>query len=395
MKRFGPLLTAVIIFLTVVTAVQTSYVVPFVLSHSARPLSTCGMTNADSLTLQEKAIADSRLLPIYGSSELGYVFLAEHPSVVFKGPESPFLPYLIGAAGNQSLIHCLHFGALDGTVQGKKVVIILSLQWFDDREGISAKNFERWFSRQQIYQTLDNPRLSPGLKASLAARLLQFTAIKIDPVLSLNLYAAAHTNKFLYSLGAWSRYPQQLVLKETDYIYAYRALKNEKPPLGNEHQSTFPAGGNWQLLLQQAEKDGRQSCTNNDYGFTDEYWGEHIGYRYAQLKDSSKSTTYSDSPEYEDVGILVEILKELKMDPLFVIVPDCGPWADYTSVPPKERRAYYQKARDIISRGGFQIADFSDREYEKYFLLDKMHLGWKGWAHIDEAIYRFYMQSTR
>lgn len=393
MKRFGPLIAAVVIFFAVAAAVQTNYIVPFVSSHSARPLSTSAVTNADSLTLQEKAIADSRVLPIYGSSELDYAFIAEHPSVVFKGPESPFLPYMIGTGGNQSLIHCLHLAALGGPVQGKKVVIILSQQWFNT-EGISAKNFERWFSRQQIYQTLDNPRLSPGLKARLASRLLHFTAVKIDPVLSLNLYAAAHDNKLLSSVGVWLRYPQQLAFTQTDYIYAYRALKNEKPAVADEVQSTFPAGGDWQLLRLQAEKEGLQSCTNNDYGFTDEYWRKYIGYRYSELKDSAKGTTYGDSPEYEDLGILVEILKELKVDPLFVLVPAYGPWEDYTGVPQKERRAYFQKAREIISRGGFQIADFSDREDEKYFLLDKMHLGWKGWARIDEAIYRFCTESV-
>ncbi|MHA4074727.1 D-alanyl-lipoteichoic acid biosynthesis protein DltD, partial [Bacillus cereus] len=27
---------------------------------------------------------------------------------------------------------------------------------------------------------------------------------------------------------------------------------------------------------------------------------------------------------------------------------------------------------------------------DKYFLKDHMHLGWKGWVYIDEAIQQFY-----
>jgi len=39
-----------------------------------------------------------------------------------------------------------------------------------------------------------------------------------------------------------------------------------------------------------------------------------------------------------------------------------------------------------------KTADFSDKEYEKYFLKDIMHMGWKGWVYFDEAVFNFYNQ---
>ncbi|MFV5916756.1 D-alanyl-lipoteichoic acid biosynthesis protein DltD, partial [Bacillus cereus] len=58
---------------------------------------------------------------------------------------------------------------------------------------------------------------------------------------------------------------------------------------------------------------------------------------------------------------------------------------------PKERReAYYKKVHEQIEKAGYPIADFSNHEYDKYFLKDHMHLGWKGWIYIDEVIQQFY-----
>lgn len=46
----------------------------------------------------------------------------------------------------------------------------------------------------------------------------------------------------------------------------------------------------------------------------------------------------------------------------------------------------------IINVYEVELADFSDKEYEEYFLRDIMHLGWKGWVYLDEAVYQFYKQ---
>ncbi|PEC93295.1 hypothetical protein CON17_30125, partial [Bacillus thuringiensis] len=31
-------------------------------------------------------------------------------------------------------------------------------------------------------------------------------------------------------------------------------------------------------------------------------------------------------------------------------------------------------------------------EYDKYFLKDTIHLGWKGWIYFDEAVQKFYSE---
>ncbi len=103
-----------------------------------------------------------------------------------------------------------------------------------------------------------------------------------------------------------------------------------------------------------------------------------------------KNDAYDQSPEYEDLQIVLDLLKQSGAKPLFISVPVKGPWYDYAGFPKERREAYYKKVHEQIEKAGYPIADFSNHEYDKYFLKDHMHLGWKGWVYIDEAIQQFY-----
>jgi D-alanine transfer protein len=67
-----------------------------------------------------------------------------------------------------------------------------------------------------------------------------------------------------------------------------------------------------------------------------------------------------------------------------------GFWSDYTGVPKKVRNQCYIQIKQMIQKTGFEYVDFSGHEYERYFLHDTQHIGWKGWVYIDQAMDRFY-----
>lgn len=50
---------------------------------------------------------------------------------------------------------------------------------------------------------------------------------------------------------------------------------------------------------------------------------------------------------------------------------------------------YYKKVREQVEKAGYPVVDFSGHEYDKYFLKDTIHLGWKGWIYFDEAVHKF------
>ncbi|MGR5869379.1 D-alanyl-lipoteichoic acid biosynthesis protein DltD [Bacillus pacificus] len=93
--------------------------------------------------MQQKMLENSQYLPMYGSSE----FLrmdAYHPSNYFKVNPAGFTPYLIGIGGTQSLAHILNMTSTMDELEGKKVVFVLSPQWFT-KTGVSQRGFYEQF----------------------------------------------------------------------------------------------------------------------------------------------------------------------------------------------------------------------------------------------------------
>ena len=96
-----------------------------------------------------------------------------------------------------------------------------------------------------------------------------------------------------------------------------------------------------------------------------------------------------NSPEFSDLQLFIDLAKVLDIEVMIVSVPMNAYWYDYAGYDKNQRKAYYERIRKIAGENNIDLADFSDKEYEKYFLKDIMHLGWKGWVYLDEAIYNF------
>ena len=112
--------------------------------------------------------------------------------------------------------------------------------------------------------------------------------------------------------------------------------------------------------------------------------------KIASLKGSYSDASYVESPEYDDFRLFLDVCKELNIEPLIISAPVNGRWYDYAEFSKADRNTYYQNIRDICREYNVKLADFSQKEYEIYFLRDIMHLGWKGWVYLDRAVYEFY-----
>lgn len=111
-----------------------------------------------------------------------------------------------------------------------------------------------------------------------------------------------------------------------------------------------------------------------------------------ERRGSDTGGSYQVSPEYEDLRLFLDVCKETGTEPLIVSIPVNGRWYDWTGFPKEDREAYYENIRKICEEYQVEMADFSDKEYEEYFLKDIMHLGWKGWVYLDEAVYEFWKE---
>ncbi|OUO67996.1 D-alanyl-lipoteichoic acid biosynthesis protein DltD [Anaerotruncus colihominis] len=53
---------------------------------------------------------------------------------------------------------------------------------------------------------------------------------------------------------------------------------------------------------------------------------------------------------------------------------------------------YYEHVRSIVGEYGVKLLDLTGFEYESYFMCDTMHIGWKGWLAVDQALISYYYE---
>ena len=143
--------------------------------------------------------------------------------------------------------------------------------------------------------------------------------------------------------------------------------------------------------ISQAEKE----TTNNDFGMRNADYKKNVGNKLSKFKNRDKDLSYTDSIEYDDLRLLLDVCKHKGIEPMFVSVPLHGQWSDYTGFSKQKRDEYYQKVKSVVLEYNVDFVDLSMYEYEEYFLCDTMHLGWKGWLKVNEEIDRFYKEFNK
>ena len=157
-----------------------------------------------------------------------------------------------------------------------------------------------------------------------------------------------------------------------------------------EASGVLPASApDFESLRISAAADGEAACGGNQFYVKSSYYNNYIVRVMDEVKDEGINTGYSVSPEYEDYECFLKVCSELGIRPLIVITPVNGYWYDWIGFGKDAREDYYSHVRELAEKYGAETADFSDREYEEYFMEDTIHIGWKGWVDVSEAIYRF------
>ncbi|MGG3563017.1 D-alanyl-lipoteichoic acid biosynthesis protein DltD [Neobacillus rhizosphaerae] len=335
--------------------------------------------------VQQKMLEDPHFLPIYGSSELARLDRF-HPSNYFKETNADFTPFLIGRGGTESLIHLLNFSEHTKQLKGKKIVFILSPQWFQPN-GTDESHFVPNYSALQGYDFAFNKNIDPVIKKRAIKRLLTFSPIENDPILSTIYKAEISKDPWVKREASFVRpfgYAYRNLLEKKDLYYTLAGgisrTRDFSPKVKNK---------SWGELESLAVKFGEKKSTNNHFYIANNQYSK-IKKMVPSLKDKKQGSSYGESPEYEDFQLVLDVLKENGAQPLFISVPVNGKWYDYTGFPKEGRISYYQRIKNQIESEGFQVADFSNHEYDPYFMKDTIHIGWKGWVYTDHAIIDYY-----
>ncbi|MCX2810766.1 D-alanyl-lipoteichoic acid biosynthesis protein DltD [Bacillus sp. ChL18] len=381
-RFFGPIILAFVLFVGAI-AVPASWLTRFIPEKRVEESAAALNPNMfQGLYLQNKMFEDSRYMPIFGSSELSR--LDEfHPSNYFQVNNQGFTPYLVGKGGDQSLIHAVNFAAHYQQLKGKKLVFIVSPQWFI-KKGSDEQHFAPNFSSLQALDLAFNNQIDPAVKKNMMKRMLRFKVVQHDAVLSELYKGMVNGQSWKVKAVMPAAKAYYSLLEKKDLYYSMGETKGPERTISENLK-----GKSWSELKTAAAQLGERSSKSNPF-YIDDASYKKIKKKVKRVKGINKGRTYAKSVEYHDFADMLDILKDAGAEPMFVVIPVNGKWYDYTGFPKKGRTDYYKKVTKQIKAKGFQVADLSKHEYDPYFMKDTIHIAWKGWVYVDKAMEQFY-----
>lgn len=337
---------------------------------------------------------------IYGSSELRTDYISTHPANFFAGKRRDFQVNLIGRGSCQSIIHAMSIAASGDSLKDKPVVLITSPQSYVEG-GITPDMFFANFSKQQYISIMYDNSVSADIKKRLSLRVKEMLGRydeefgKLSGFDDIRILASAGAkdgilNNSLKTVTSPFFLFEKYMLNNRDMIKSAEIIRNAK----TSNQSTSNGIIHWRQEEMYAAQTAKKESSNNDFGMRDSDYKKNVGNKLTKFKDRDKDLSYENSVEYDDLQLLFDICVEKGIKPLFVSVPLHGQWSDYTGFTKERRQAYYDKVEGYVApycaMNGFEFLDLSEYEYQKYFLCDTMHLGWKGWLRVNEEIDAYY-----
>lgn len=324
-------------------------------------------------------------LMLLGSSELG-VEVDENPINVFPFIDANYEVSIYGRAHTQSLQHSAILSSTDTLNSNSKIAFVLSAQWFTE---LSGNDFCVNFSELQFYRFFENEKLSYKNKKYFAERvgaLLKQSGEYSEEAIFANLYAKEDiiSKAVLAILSPYYNF-KEYMLETKDKMQTIKKLEKL-----NDKENKDLKEINWEEAYNKATEEGKSKVTNNNLNVEDEYYNTYIKDIYDSLKDSWKNKELLDSSELEDFKFFLNVSKEMGVKPLIVLMPVNGIYYDHLGWTVEKRTEFYEAIEAIAKEQGFDVLNLQDKEYEKYYMIDVMHLGWRGWLNIDEEMYKYF-----
>lgn len=328
-------------------------------------------------------------LIIQGSSELSS-HVDQVPTKFFPLRDFDYDIVTNGRAYVQNLQQASILGSQHKEFKDTKIALVVSLQWFENANGISETSFESTFSPVQFYNFLSNSKLSNDLKVRYATRiseLLKNTSQFVPEKIYADLFISDKTiDNMLKVLFKPYYFLREKLVTSKDKGLLYRYLIN----LPDKEEGVTEKSVDWNEEVIKAENQGDEAVNNNNFMVNDEYYDKYLRGNVEKNKDINKDMNLMISKEFDDYKIYLDTCEELGISPYIIIMPTNGLWYDHKGMTKDKRDAFYDEVERLAKEKSFDVLNLKDEEYTPYFMTDVMHLGWKGWLMIDEELYNKY-----
>lgn len=354
------------------------------------------MNNSLSNIKDKGVIANNHFLQkkdimMLGSSELGHS-TKQHPTYYFNTNRSKNGVITIGRAYTQNLQDTTILGSFDPSIKDKKVVLLVSMQWFMDKEGVTSHHYQTRFSPTQFYAFLNNSDISKENKIKFANRASKLL-IGSEEYKSEAVYAKLYSSDTFVSkvekvlLAPYFEFREDTVkLKEKGMLYERLVNLPDKKALAPGKPI------NWDKEMDQAIVDAKKRVGKNNLCIDKIYYKKNFGKNLDKVRGKYKDVNLVDSKEFDDYQLTLDVCNDLGIKPVIVLIPGMDKFYNVTGISKDERYEFYNKAGNLAKQHGFDVIDLRSKENEKYYLRDVMHLGTKGWVDVCEKLFKEFNQ---
>jgi len=380
---------------------------------AVRYIGTVGELETDvkwrTLTLQRAAAEDSRVILMYGSSELfGEQGSGYRGPVYFNSHSVGLALFAVGDDGLSDLSFFQMVAGLGTAIRGKPVVISDTWSRFFLAEGTPADAYSHHFSPEIAFTFAFASPISMDIRRAGARRMLQYpSTLASYPVLrsALEAISVDSLSGMVEYYALWPAGTAQLwafqVQDAVDTILYLRSLTLPQP-------AVKPKAGpiDWRSTIANATQFTRDRAAQNPFGFWDETYTRYIALDggYPERKSnycagrnnrdgsyypypSETETRIKSSQAWTDLAITMGVLTELGSNALFIAEPLPGAYWDYSPYSRRLRQAYYDQFNQVGNRNGASVLDLEQFDDQAYFLSDPNHYSPRGWAFVDTALY--------
>ena len=383
---FGPVICAFILLLVV-------FLIPWERTFSKQTIYEAAASQNTTVfkgsTMKQEAFDDG-YVPFYGSSELSR-FDPLHPSVIAEKYHRNYRPFLLGGPGSQSLAQFLGMQGTAKQLRNKKAVVIISPQWFTKR-GQDPNAFALYYSPLQACNFLLSAKNNKTDRYA-AKRLLEMPDVKGEIKNSLKQIAQG---KKLTSFQKFYLQNRRRMLRNEDNFFSSFQLRDRVNKI-QKRAKVLPNKYSVAALNKVAAEQAAIHTNSNNLGIDNTFFRTRLPKKVLKrLKGSQRDFDYVHSVEYGDFQLMLEQFAKQHTNVLFIIPPINGKWMKYTGLSSKMYQESVAKMEHQLTSQGFEnIADLSRRGNEKYFMQDTIHLGWKGWVAVDQAVRPFMKEPNK
>ena len=338
-------------------------------------------------TQKVRALTDKkhRFVPYFGSSEW-LRFDSMHPAVLSEKYKRNYRPYFLGQRGAASLTQYFGMQQMLPQIENKTAVYVISPQWFT-KKGYSPAAFQQYFNSDQLTSFLHQQ------EGDIAAQYAAKRLLQLYPTVAMkdNVKKVSDNQKLSNFDKQYIRLISRLNNREDALFSSLFSEHNENyEKLVQPQVNRLPEKFSYSDLEKFATRDAQRNTTNNDLGIDNKFYKHRLRKRIKKLKGTQKRFSYTKSPEYNDLQLVLNQFAKSKTNPIFVIPPVNAKWTAYTGLSQEKYQQAVKKIRYQLESQGFKnIADFSNDGGKPYFMQDTIHMGWLGWLAFDKAVNPF------